>query len=211
MDVRVGLWRKLSTEKWMLLNCGIGEDSWEFLGTKEIQPVHPKRDQSWVFIGRTDVEAETPILWPPHEKSWLIGKDPDAGRDWGQEEKGMTEDQMAGWLWVWVNSGSWWCTGRPGVLWFMGSQSDMTERLNWTDGRCDDLQLLSQKCDRASHSLFLPLSLPFPFPFSLPASFRLFLPPSLSLPTWSWNPAAKFWGSPRNAQEKFKKTYMWIF
>ena len=67
------------------------------LDCKEIQPVHPKGDQSWVFIGRTDVEAETPILWPPHAKSWLIRKDPDAGRDWGQEEKGMTEDEMAGW------------------------------------------------------------------------------------------------------------------
>ena len=67
------------------------------LDCKEIQPVHPK-DQSWVFIGRTDVEAETPILWPPDEKSRLIGKDPDAGRDWGQEEKGTTEDEMAGWL-----------------------------------------------------------------------------------------------------------------
>ena len=67
------------------------------LDCKEIQPVHPKRDQSWVFIGRTDAEAETPILWPPHAKSCLIGKDPDAGMDWGQEEKGMTEDEMAGW------------------------------------------------------------------------------------------------------------------
>ena len=64
---------------------------------KVIQPVHPKGDQSWVFIRRTDAEAETPVLWPPHAKSWLIGKDPDAGRDWGQEEKGMTEDGMAGW------------------------------------------------------------------------------------------------------------------
>ena len=62
-----------------------------------IQPVHPKGDQSWVFIGRTDVEAETPILWPPNGKSWLIGKDPDAGRDSGQEEKGKIEDEMAGW------------------------------------------------------------------------------------------------------------------
>ena len=78
----------------MLLNRGVGEDSWE---SKEIQPVHPKEDQSWVFIGRTDVGAETPILWPPHSKSWLIGKDPDVGRDCGQEEKGMTEDEMAGW------------------------------------------------------------------------------------------------------------------
>ena len=67
------------------------------LDCKEIQPVHPKGDQSWVFIGRTDAEAETPILWPPRAKSWLIGKDPDAGRDWGQEEKGTTEDGMAGW------------------------------------------------------------------------------------------------------------------
>ena len=67
------------------------------LNCREIQPVHPKGDQFWVFIGRTDVEAETPILWPPHVKSWLIGKDSDAGRVWGQEEKGMTKDEMAGW------------------------------------------------------------------------------------------------------------------
>ena len=67
------------------------------LDCKEIQPVHSKGDQSWVFIGRTDAEAETPILGPPHAKSWLIGKDSDAGRDWGQEEKGTTEDEMAGW------------------------------------------------------------------------------------------------------------------
>ena len=66
------------------------------LDCKEIQPVHPK-DQSWVFIGRTDAEAEIPILWPSHVKSWLIGKDSDAGRDWGQDEKGKTEDEMAGW------------------------------------------------------------------------------------------------------------------
>ena len=67
------------------------------LDCKEIQPVHSKEDQSWVFIGRTDVEAETPILWPPDAKSWLIWKDPDAGKDWGQEEKGMTENEMVGW------------------------------------------------------------------------------------------------------------------
>ena len=74
---------------------------------KEIQPVHPKGDQSWMFIGRTDAEAETPILWPPHAKSWLIEKDPDAGRDWGQKKKS--------------DSGSWWWTGRPGMLQFIGS------------------------------------------------------------------------------------------
>ena len=67
------------------------------LDCKEIQPVHPKGDKSWVFIGRTDAEAETPILWLPHVKSLLTEKDPDAGRDWGQEEKGTTEDEMAGW------------------------------------------------------------------------------------------------------------------
>ena len=67
------------------------------LDSKEIQQVHPKGDQSWVFIGRTDGEAETPVLWPPDAKNWPIGKDPDAGKNWEQEEKGMTEDEMAGW------------------------------------------------------------------------------------------------------------------
>ena len=67
------------------------------LDCQEIQPVHPKEDQSWVFIGRTDAKAETPVLWPPHTKSWLVGKYPDAGRDWGQQENGATEDEMAGW------------------------------------------------------------------------------------------------------------------
>ena len=78
----------------MLLNCGVGEDSWESLGWQG--------DQSWIFSGRTDVEAETPILWPPDVKNWLIGKDPDPGKDWGQEEKGMTEDEMVGWH-HWLN------------------------------------------------------------------------------------------------------------
>jgi len=93
-----------------------------------LQPVHPKGDQFWVFNGRTDAKAETPILWPPHVKSWLIGKDSDAGRDGGQGEKGTTEDEMAGWH-HWLDGresewtpGSWWWTGRPGVLRFMGSQ-----------------------------------------------------------------------------------------
>ena len=175
------------------------------LNLKEIQPVHAKGDQSWVFIGGTDVEAETPILWPPDMKSWLIWEDPDAGKDWGQEEKRMTEDEMVGWhhqlngqgfgwtsgvgdgqrglvcwsswgckesdmtermnwnwklnwcwerlraggegedrgwdfwmasptqwTWVWVNPGSWWWTGRPGVLRFMGSQSQILLS-NWTE------------------------------------------------------------------------------
>ena len=81
----------------MILNCGVGEDSWETLGLQEIKPVNPKGNRSWIFTGRTDAEAETPILWPSYVKSWLIGKDSDVGRDWGQEEKGMTEDEMVGW------------------------------------------------------------------------------------------------------------------
>ena len=104
------------------------------LDCKEIQPVHPKGDQSWVFTGRTDVTADTPILWPPHVKTWLTGKQPDAGGDWGQEEKGMSS--LTQWKWVWVDSGSWWWTGRPGVLRFMGSKRaghEWETELNWTE------------------------------------------------------------------------------
>ena len=79
------------------MNCGVGEDIESVLDCKVFQPVHPKGDQSCVFIGRNDAKAETPILRPPHAKSGLIGKDSDAGRDWGQEEKETTEDKMAGW------------------------------------------------------------------------------------------------------------------
>ena len=104
---------------------------------KEIQPVHHKGDQSWVFIGRTDATAEIPILWPPHEKSRLIRKDPDAGKDCGWEDRGW-DDWMASptqWEWIWVNSGSWWWTGRPGVLQSKGSQRgghDWVAELNWS-------------------------------------------------------------------------------
>ena len=117
------------------------------LDNKEIQPVHPKGNQSWIFIGRTDVEAETPILWPPDAKNWLTGKDPDAGKDWRQEEKGTTEE-MVGWhYWfngrVWASSRSWWWTGRPGVQqsmrlqrvrpdWATEQQSPLTELYPWT-------------------------------------------------------------------------------
>ena len=105
------------------------------LVSKEIQPVHPKGDQSWVFIGRTDAEAETPILWPPDAKNWLIWKDPDAGKDWRQEEKGMTEDEMVGWHHLSILKWGWWWTGRPGMLQSMGSQRvrhDRATELNWT-------------------------------------------------------------------------------
>ena len=81
----------------MLLNCGVGEDSESPLDCKEIQPVHPKRNESWILIGRTNAEAEAPILWPPDAKSRLIRKDPDAGNDWRQEEKGTAEDKMDEW------------------------------------------------------------------------------------------------------------------
>ena len=110
------------------------------LDCKEIQPVHPKGNQSWVFIGRTDVKAETPVLWPPDMKSWLIWKDPDVGKDWGQEEKGTTEDEMVGWhhqlnghefgytLGVGNGQGGLVCCSSWGC-----KESDMTEQLNWTE------------------------------------------------------------------------------
>ena len=110
------------------------------LDYKEIQPVQPKGDQSWVFFGRNDAEGETPVRWPPHAKSWLIGKDSDAGRDWGQEEKGTTEDEMAEWHHrLNANEFGW----TPGVGDGQGGlaccdswgrkESDMTEQLNWTE------------------------------------------------------------------------------
>ena len=110
------------------------------LDCKEIQPVHPKGDQSWIFIGRTDAEAETPILWLPDEKSWVTGKDPDAGKDWRQEEKGTTEDEMVGWH-HWLNGhefewalvvgdgqGSLSCCSPWGC-----KELNMTEWLNWAE------------------------------------------------------------------------------
>ena len=132
MDVRVGLWRRLSAKELMLLNCGVGEDSWESLGLQG--------DQAWDFFGRNDAKAETPVLWPPHAKSWLIGKNSDAGRDWEQEEKGTTEDEMAGWH-QWLDGReSEWTPGdgdEQGGMTCCDSwgrkDSDTTERLNWTE------------------------------------------------------------------------------
>ena len=120
------------------------------LDCKEIQPVHSEGDQPWDFFGRTDAKAETPVLWPPHEESWLIGKDFDAGKDWGQEENGMTEDEMAGWHhWLDGHESEW----TPGVGDGQGGlaccdswghkESVTTERLNWTelitDRRCNKI------------------------------------------------------------------------
>ena len=140
MDVRVGLWRRLSAEELMLLNCGVGEDSWESLGLQGGSTSPFWRRSTWDFFERIDAKAETPILWPPHGKSWLIGNDSDAGRDWGQEKKGTTENEMAGWHhWLDGHESEW----TPGVGDGQGGlaccspwgrkELDMTERLNWTD------------------------------------------------------------------------------
>ena len=111
----VWMWELGYKESWALKNwcfwTVVLEKTLESpLDCKEIQPVHPKGYQFWVFIGRPDVEAETPIIWPPDVKSWLIWKDPDAGKDWGQEEEGMTEDKMVGWH-HWLNHGFGWTPG----------------------------------------------------------------------------------------------------
>ena len=139
------MWELNCEESWALKNwyfwTVVLEKTLESpLDCKEIQPVHPKGDQPSVFIGRTDVEAETPVLWSPDGKSWLIGKDPDAGRDWRQEEKGMTEDKMVEWHHRLTGHGFGWTPGvgdGQGGLACCGSwdhkESDMAERLNWTD------------------------------------------------------------------------------
>ena len=128
----------------MLLNCGVLEKTLESpLDCKEIQSVHPKGDQSWVFIGRTDAVAETPVLWPPDVKSWLIWKDPDAGKNWRWEEKGTTENEMVGWHHrlsghefeqapgVGDGQGGLMCCSPWGH-----KELDMTEWLNWTELKC---------------------------------------------------------------------------
>ena len=115
------------------------------LDGKEVKPVNPKGNQSWIFIGRTDAEYEAPTLWPLYVKDWLIIKDSDTGKDWRQEEKGMTRGwdgliaSPTWWTWVWASSGSWWWTGKPGVLQSMGSQrlsnwhDAKTQLSNWND------------------------------------------------------------------------------
>ena len=123
------------------------------LDCKEIQPVHPKGNQSWIFTGRTDAEAEALILWPLDVKNWLIGKDPDAGKDWRQE-KVMREDEMIGWH-HWLNghefeqaSRSWWWTGKPGVLQPTGSERvghDWVTELSWTVSTIKSSHLLSSE------------------------------------------------------------------
>ena len=138
------MWELDYEESWALKNwcfwAPVLEKTLESpLDCKEIHPIHPKGDQSWVFIGETD-EAETPMLWPPDAQCWFIWKDPDAGKDWGQEEKGMTEDEIVGWHHRHNGHGFWWILavgdGQGGLL-CCGSwgrkESDMTERLNWAE------------------------------------------------------------------------------
>ena len=126
----------------MLLNYDVGEDSWESFDCKKIKLVNSKGNQSWIFIGRTEAEAGTPVFWPPDLKNRLIWKDPSAWKDWRREEKRDNrgwDGWMASptqWTWVWLNSGSWWWTGRPGMLQSMGSQrvgDDWSTELNWTE------------------------------------------------------------------------------
>ena len=123
----------------MLLNDGVGEDSWESLRQQGDQTSQSKGNQSWVFIGRADVEAESPILWPPDAKNWLIWKDPDASerlKAGGEGDDRGWDGWMASptqWTWVWVNSRSWWWTGRSGVPQSMRSQSQTRQWLNWTE------------------------------------------------------------------------------
>ena len=149
MDVRVGLWRKLSTKELMRLNCELEKTVESPLDCNEIQPVHSKGDQPWVSFGKNDAKAETPVLWPPHAKSWLIGKDCDAGRDWGQEEKGTTEDEMAGWHhrldgreFGWTPGVGAWQAGLACCDSWGRKESDTTERLNWIHRLLGDLNKL---------------------------------------------------------------------
>ena len=141
----VWMWELDYKESWALKNLCfwtvVLEKTLESpFNSKEIQPVHPKGDQSWVFIGRTDAKVEASILWPPDAENWLIWKDPDAGEDWGQEEKGTTEDEMVGWHHWHRGHGFGWTPGvgdgQEGLSCCSSwghKESDTTEQLNWTD------------------------------------------------------------------------------
>ena len=130
----------------MLLNCVIGKTLESPLDCKEIQLVNPKGNQSWIFIGRTDAEAETPILWPPDAKNWLTGKDPGAGKDWRQEEKGTTEDELVGWH-HWLDGHEFEQAPEVGDrLAYWSPWSHKKSRRDWTTGltdyKCEEIEVL---------------------------------------------------------------------
>ena len=136
----------------MLLNCGVGEDSREALGLQGGQTSQFWKNQSWTFTGRTDAEAETPILWPPDAKSWLIRKDPDAGKDWRRREGDdrvwdSWKSSPAQWMWVWASSERWWRTGKPDLLQPMGFQRVQHD---WVTEK----QRQSDICGSNSHYLY---------------------------------------------------------
>ena len=157
--LRQTMWDLDCEESWVLKNwcfwTVVLEKTLESpLDCKEIQPVHSEGDQSWMFFGRTDAKAETPVLWPPHAKSWLIGKDPDAGRDWGQEEKGTTEGEMTGWHHRHDGREFEWTPGvgdGQGGLVCCDSwgckESDTTERLYWTELMADNIPFVITKAE----------------------------------------------------------------
>ena len=130
-------WTIKKAEHWYFSTVVLENTLQSPLDSKEIKPVNPKGNQSWIFLGRTDAEVETPILWPPDAKNWLIWKDPWERLKAGEGDDRRWDGWMASptqWTWVWVNSGSWWWTGRPGVLQSMGSQTvghNWATELNW--------------------------------------------------------------------------------
>ena len=195
MDVRVGLSRKLSTEEWMLWTVVLEKTLESPLDRKEIQPVHPKGNQCWIFTGRTDVEAETPVLWPPDVKSWLIGKDPDAGKNGRREEKGTTEGEMDGItdsmdmsLSKLLEAGD----GQGGLVWCRPwsrrVRHDWATELNWTELR--GLSLSVPSTGALSSSAFASESVLSPpgghfLPSHVPLLPRLGASPTLLLQPFS--------------------------
>jgi len=172
MDVSVELWKGWVPRNWCFWTVVLEKTLESPLDCKEIQPVHSE-DQPWDFFGANDAKAETPVLWPPHGKSWLIGKDSDAGKDWGQEEKGTTADEMAGWHhWLDGHESEW----TPGVGDGQGGlacchswglkESDTTEPLNWTELKEKKVLLSVQ----FSHSIMSNSATPW---WSTPASLSI--------------------------------------